>query len=329
MLITPQKVEVKWHPRNVEYYESHGYIKGNIGSAFFVNIEHLSLGSTFLVKIQCDYCEDKYDQKYKIYLKHFDKSPIKKDACSKCTGKKREESNLLVYGVKMPSALPDVQEKMKATNMERFGAPNPHQSKEWKKEHTRRFVEKHGVENPSQIPEVSEKISKARIAYFKRLDELGERKTNFRNNKTKQISFSKQQVYIHSVTGGIFNHSIGRYHLDIAFPEDKVFVEYDGGGHDLPVKLGNMTKDEFLLKEKRRFRYLYKQGWREIRIISLKDKMPSKEELLLIINEAYKKLMLEPHLMRVAVDLEKRDIEIKEFKRRRSENGETDFKLHI
>lgn len=303
-LIKPQQVEVKWHPKNIGHYESYGYKRGKMGDIFFVDIEHLSLGSTFLVEIQCDYCEEKYEQKYKHYLKFVEKSPIKKDACSDCIGKKREESNMLVYGVKMPSALPEVREKIESTNIEIYGAPTPLQSKEWKKGFDERFLNKHGVQYPSQLPHVRKLSSKRmKIIMSKRFPKAKTLKIN--KSKYRGV-YSKQQVYIHSVTGGEFNKTVGTYFLDIAFPDDKIFIEFDGGGHDLGVKLGKYSKEEFQQKEKERFNFLYyERGWREIRLVSYSDRLPDRENLLGIINEAYKELQETPYMMRKKKYLEK------------------------
>lgn len=306
-LIIPQKVEVKWHPKNIAHYEDRGYSRGKMGEQFLVDIEHLSLGSTFEVSIKCDYCSDVYERIYKLHLRDSKKSPIKKDACSKCIGLKREESNLHVHGVKMPSALPEVRERIQATNIEIYGATAPLGSKEYKKEYDKRIFEKYGVEYVSQIPYVRELISQSRIQYYKDLDKKGESKSPFKRGSSG-VSYSRQQVYIHSVTGGEFNYPVGRYYLDVAFPEDKIFIEYDGGGHDLSVKFGQLTREEFDQKEKDRFNYLYyEEGWREIRLVSLSDRLPDRENLLLTINSAYKALQETSYMMAQKIYLEKRD----------------------
>jgi very-short-patch-repair endonuclease len=100
-----------------------------------------------------------------------------------------------------------------------------------------------------------------------------------RRLKTKQIKnnapVSIQQKYIHSLFGGELNYQEGKSSLDIAFPNEKIYVEYDGGGHDLSVKLKSKTQKEFDEKEKRRRYALYRRGWKEIRIISRTDKLPT------------------------------------------------------
>lgn len=62
--------------------------------------------------------------------------------------------------------------------------------------------------------------------------------------------------------------------------DEKINLEYQGSGHNLDVKLGNMTEEEFLKKEISRFYYLKSKGWRMIEVVSKTDTLPSKEDIL-------------------------------------------------
>jgi hypothetical protein len=68
--------------------------------------------------------------------------------------------------------------------------------------------------------------------------------------------------------------------LDIAFPEDKIYVEYNGGGHNLGVKIGNISEKEFKTKEIKRYKYLKSLGWKQIEINSPNDYLPEDEEII-------------------------------------------------
>ena len=70
------------------------------------------------------------------------------------------------------------------------------------------------------------------------------------------------------------------YSLDIAFPDLEIAISYDGGGHNLSVKLGNKTEEEFNQEEIIRNNILKRNGWKQIHIISINDKLPSDEILL-------------------------------------------------
>lgn len=91
---------------------------------------------------------------------------------------------------------------------------------------------------------------------------------------------SAQQLHLHALYGGVLNHPIRSLSVDIAFPDEKIYVEYDGSGHKLSVIFNSITDDEFERREVRRTYALYREGWRCFRIISRRDKLPSDEVLL-------------------------------------------------
>jgi hypothetical protein len=118
--------------------------------------------------------------------------------------------------------------------------------------------EKYGVDNPMQVPEIKEKSLK----------------TAYENGT---IPTSSQQFYIHSIIGGELNYPVGKSPLDIAFPDKKIYVEYNGGLHDGRVKFGVKTEEEFQNYEIRRRYALFNRGWKEIRIVSSKDRLPKED----------------------------------------------------
>ena len=66
---------------------------------------------------------------------------------------------------------------------------------------------------------------------------------------------SKQQVYIWQTTGGELNYPVGRYSLDIALVDKKIYIEYDGSGHEMMVALGALTKQQFDQRQMKRNYY--------------------------------------------------------------------------
>ncbi len=101
-------------------------------------------------------------------------------------------------------------------------------------------------------------------------------KTYYKNGTQK---CSLQQKYIFDLIGGELNYPVGNASLDIAFPNEMVYIEYDGSGHNLSVKVGEKTEEQFAEKEKRRNYKLYRLGWKSIRIISRKDNFPTDNKI--------------------------------------------------
>ena len=118
MVIDNQMVEMKWHPRNKQYYTDLGYIYTKKGDKFEVKVEHLTKGAKSLVDVRCDYCGKIIKVKYQNYINRY--SPTLKDACTQCKTKKAIDSNLNRYGVSNVFELEDIKSKSKNTFLEKY-----------------------------------------------------------------------------------------------------------------------------------------------------------------------------------------------------------------
>lgn len=148
------------------------------------------------------------------------------------------------YGVNCPSKNEKVKQKIRDTNLQRYG-----------------------VLSTMQSPEVRAKANET-------LCKNGNQKT------------SKQQLYLHSLFGGELNYPISYYAVDICFLDEKIYLEYDGGGHDLRVVLGRLTQEEFNKKEIIRNSILKREGYKQIHIVSKKDLLPQDNVLLQMLSDA-------------------------------------------
>ena len=177
---------------------------------------------------------------------------------SEIVKKKIKETNNIRYGGP-PTATEKVQEKTKQTNIERYGKEFTLQCKEIREKGTRTSLEKYGVPHPFQNPDVRAKA----------------RKTMFEHSN---IRASKQQVYINQLYGGVLNKPIHHVAVDIML--DDFCIEYDGGGHDIQLRLNEVSEDKYISSEKNRENFILSQGIKIMRIISNNDKIPSDDVLL-------------------------------------------------
>lgn len=220
---------------------------------------------------------------------------------------KIENTNLKKYNSKTPLKDKEVQEKIKRTNLQRYGVEygirtenainnrykkrtyedakfarenttmerynvkNVFQNKEIKDKIKQTNLKKYGVENPSQNKEIKEKqIESWCKSIFK--------------NETGPCS--KQQKYLHDLLGGELNYPVSKCLLDIAFPDEMIYIEYNGGGH-----YAWSTEDEVEKTDLNRYRYLKDNyGWKLIKIIAKKDKLPTDEQIIKLIEESKFKL---------------------------------------
>ena len=265
MPILTKEVEVKPTGKMVKYYRNLGYdVKYN--QPLLVKIEHLQMGSHANIEILCDMCnKNKMTVTYDTYNRVVENTGSY--VCKECLGKKRNDTNLKRYGTNYPSQLKIFKEKTKQTNLKKYGVENVMMDFEIKKRLKQTIFQKYGVSSTMQLPKVREKANET-------LCKNGTQKT------------SKQQLYLHSILGGKLNFPISYYAIDICFPEEKLTLEYDGGFHDGRVKLGRLTQEEFNQKEIIRNNIIKREGYKQMRIISSKDRLPQDDILLQMLQDA-------------------------------------------
>lgn len=87
--------------------------------------------------------------------------------------------------------------------------------------------------------------------------------------------------------GGELNGYISYYPVDLLFEEDKIYLEYNGTGHNLSVKMGKISKEEQDKKEIKRYYFLKNKGYKQILFVSLtKKQLPPDEILQSLFNQA-------------------------------------------
>lgn len=182
---------------------------------------------------------------------------------------KRKETIFQKYGVENVSQSPTTIEKRKQTFLTRYGVEYISQSKEIKEKIRNTNLEKYGCEHCLQSPKVREKI--ANTLYC---------------NGTNPTSL--QQHFLHNLYGGELNFPIKHYSVDICFPKEKLYIEYDGGGHRLEVLVGSITDEQFDRKELIRNNIIKGEGYKQMRIISTTDKLPPDEILLQMLEHTRK-----------------------------------------
>lgn len=181
--------------------------------------------------------------------------------------KKSEQSCLEKYGTLHPSQSKEIKEKIKNTCLEKYGYDNPLKSPEiWDKiRHTNNL--KYGVNTPFESKEIQNKIAQS-----------------FYANSSQKAS--KQQRYICNLYQGVLNYPVKYYNVDIYLSDDNLIIEYDGGFHMGNVITGRETQEEFDQKEIVRNNVIKNEGYKQMRIISSKDFLPSDSILLQMLEHA-------------------------------------------
>lgn len=340
MLIKKQ-IEVKITKRNQPHYLEKGYTSP-IGEKILISNIDLTKGSEEIVEVSCDFCGKITPKKYEQYHRqHFNKNnTLFLDSCSDCSPmkskalaeandnvnpawseearKKREETNIKKYGSSTPLSNKEVRNKIEKTNLEKYGNKNPLKNNEVKEKIEKTNVEKYGYKNPFSNKEIQEKIKKSNLEtygyeYITQNEEEMKRRTIKRNKTMRENNLaptSRQQQYIYDVVGGVLNLPVDTCFLDIAFPDELIYIEYQGSGHNLSVKLGKETEESFKRKEINRYYYLKNIGWKMIEVVSKKDVLPNEKELSLIVGFA-KNYIRETNSSYIGLYLDDNKIKIK------------------
>lgn len=365
MLLT-KTVKIKWYSRTKSHYTNKGYKFTKMGDYFEVNVNDLTEGSHADVQVLCDYCKETVITKeYRIYLRDNKNGIINNDCCENCKGLKIIESNQKTYGVNGVMQLDEVKEKAERTCEENYGVKSPLQNKEILQKVKNTNLERYSVENVSSVDKFKEKREQTNLkrwGYKSSLlnPEIIKKFTSTNLNrygvkypmqnkeilkkcidnsmktldKNGKIKCSTQQIYLSNLLNGKINYLFSNCFLDIVIPNKMVYIEYDGGGHDLSVKLGKLTQEEFNYKEIKRGTFLEKNGWKLIRIISSKDLLPSDEKIIEMIDYAKEYLSTGHNWIKFDIDnqlikcsqfeesydygklrrITKKDLELQEFK---------------
>lgn len=188
------------------------------------------------------------------------------------------------YGCTSVYEIPGVKEKRETTNIEKYGSKYPFQNKDIYEKFEKTMLERYGAKKVMDVPEL---VQKQRESCFEHYGVYVPSKSPYVQQKMRETMFkngtaptSKQQLYLCNLFNGQLNYPLTYYSTDIFINENNIAIEYDGGGHDLTVKCGNITYEEFRKKEIIRSNFIKKVGMKLIKIICPNDLLSSDTKLL-------------------------------------------------
>lgn len=211
--------------------------------------------SKYKVLIQCDYCGSICEKSLHYCF------GICACNSSKCINKKREDICMKKYGVKNTFQSLEKKEKIKQTNLQRYNVCNPLQSKKIRKKVEQTNLKKYGVVNVFSSIQIQNKI---RQKLYENNTVPTSKPQLFLYNILKEYEINKNNIQL--------NYPLYSFSLDIALINEKIDIEYNGGGHNLHIKLKNLTQSAFDQREIRRNSIIVRNNWKQIIIISNTDK---------------------------------------------------------
>lgn len=154
-MIIDEKVKVKMSHWYIDHYRKLGY-KVKKKDIIEVPIEHLSYNDPVKVNAKCDKCGSIKEIRYKDYL--INKSNHYFSCSYKCSRDKVKMTNIEKFGVENPFQNEKVKEKIKETCIEKFGTERASQSNIIKEKVKNTNTERFGVEYRSQLDDWSDTL---------------------------------------------------------------------------------------------------------------------------------------------------------------------------
>ena len=266
IIIITKELIVKDNRSNRYYYKD--AIINELDNKLILDISKMPRKSNKKIEVKCDYCGDIIQVSIDDYTRIMDRNHNDKYACKKCRKYKTKETMIEKYGVENCSQLEDVKNKKKETVFKNYGCEYPMQSELVRQKSKKSMIEKYGVEHNFYRKDILDKVS------------LANSHQKFQNGTAP---CSKAQKHIAELCNGILNYPVDRFNLDILI-EGNIYIEYNGSGHDLNVRMGQITKSEFNRKEVARYRLLKNIGYKEIIIDNYSDKLPRDDVIIDLIN---------------------------------------------
>ena len=273
---------------------------------------------TNLERYGCEYPSQSEEIKNKIKDTNLERYGCTCSLQSEEIKKKTKKTWQEKYGenITSPSQVESIKNKIKATNLERYGHECTLQSEEVKKKAKKTMIKRYSTENPIQNKEIKNKIKTTNLERYGSESPFGSKEIQNKAKKTWQEKYgenitnpfqvediknkilsyfqfngtgpsSRAQRYINHILNGTLNKHICGSLADIYIEKENIVIEHDGSGHFLTDKFnGNKTPTkESLLYEKERENKIISNGYKMIRFIAVKDRIPSDEVILNLIEE--------------------------------------------
>ena len=190
-MIIYEKVEIKITGSNIKHYRKF-YNNINVNDIILVDINQLTKGSKYKIKMKCDECGDELNIPYNFLYKT---NSLYNFICKKC---KRKNTMQERYGVDNIFQTKEFKEKSKEIIQKKYGVDNVSQSDEIKEKKINTFLNKYGVKWGLSSNIVKEKSKetlneKYNVNNISKLDSIKIKKeeTCFKNHGVKFISQHK------------------------------------------------------------------------------------------------------------------------------------------
>jgi hypothetical protein len=156
-MIIDEYVVITVNKKNIDYYKSKGYDTSN--KKLKIKIKDLIPGSHLKINVKCDICFKEKEIIWREYYKSFINGNLY--CCSsKCSQVKNKKTCLEKYGVDNPTKSKEILLKREESNLVKYGVKYPNMLDSFKESVKKTCLEKYGVDNPTKNKEIYQKVKK-------------------------------------------------------------------------------------------------------------------------------------------------------------------------
>lgn len=176
-MVLNESVEIKVSSNNLSKLLKFGYADIRVGDIIMINIEHLSPFSHVVVDCKCEMCDKVNKIRYSSY------TTSKKNhnfySCHSCSIEKMKQTNIERWGVSFVSQNKKIRDKQIETNKLKYGvehyimldevkknAIEKSKNNDTKEKRKKTYYEKYGVDNPSKCETIKKKIETTNIERY-------------------------------------------------------------------------------------------------------------------------------------------------------------------
>lgn len=159
-MIVTKNIEIIINKGNISFYKEKYSV--NIGDKIIIDIKDLSIGSNLMVTVKCDFCGAIKDIKYRLYNRSVKNHNL--FSCSrKCASNRNRIKLISDFGVSNIALVPEVKERIKETNISKYGSCYFFGSEIGVKSVEDSMIRKYGVYNPQMVDEIKKRTRETNI----------------------------------------------------------------------------------------------------------------------------------------------------------------------
>lgn len=246
-MLLNEKINIKVSKKNITHLQSKGY-ECKLKDIIEINTLDINTGCHISIKVKCDVCGTEKEIPFQKYIKNINNGNFY--ACSsKCAQDKVKKTNMDKFGEEYYAKTKRCKERIKEISLKKYGCEHFTQNENIKNKVKNTNIKKYGVDNPFKSKEIKEKIKKTNIEKYGvdnpfKSDEIKEKikQTSLKRYGVDKPSKNKEIIQKTEKTN-LERYGVKNY-LNLDWVKNKAKIAYfDKYG----VNLGNMTND---MKEK-------------------------------------------------------------------------------